>query len=269
MANNPYGSGPKLNEYTVPAGGVIVEATGHLHSGGLSTDLYLKRNLSTGSKNATRLPVDGRVLEPHRSGVVGHVDDRDPADVEDAREGGRRPEPAGHSTTRASRSWYESMGIMIAWYAPGAGGNAAFSAAVSGVPGVVTHGHLSPENDNHGGGVDAESARFGRAAERFTGDGHRHQQFRVRTRRPRPARPSAHRAPGRSDHVQEPRRAGQRLRDVPHDHRVQAPVQQDDRSRRSRSPTVPLVFDSGQLGNYGAPTKGSRDVDHTREPSGR
>ena len=153
MANNPYGTGPKLNEYTVPAGGVIVEATGHLHSGGLSADLYLKRNLATGPKTQRVFRSDAVYWNP--TGPVSwdmsmtatpatwkmHVKAGDVLSLQ-----------AIYDTS--SRSWYESMGIMLAWYAPGSGGNGAFTAAVSGVPGVVTHGHLSPENDNHGGGVD-------------------------------------------------------------------------------------------------------------------
>jgi len=43
-AGNPYGSGPKLNEWTVDRDGVLVHTTGHVHTGGLSTELYLKRN---------------------------------------------------------------------------------------------------------------------------------------------------------------------------------------------------------------------------------
>ena len=43
-AKNPYGSGPKLNEWTVDRDGVLVHTTGHVHTGGLSTELYLKRD---------------------------------------------------------------------------------------------------------------------------------------------------------------------------------------------------------------------------------
>ena len=41
-AGDPYG-GAKHNENTIPSDGVLLGTTGHVHTGGLSTDLYLKR----------------------------------------------------------------------------------------------------------------------------------------------------------------------------------------------------------------------------------
>ncbi|HEX3317604.1 MAG TPA: hypothetical protein VHR88_06270 [Solirubrobacteraceae bacterium] len=49
----------------------------------------------------------------------------------------------------ARSSWYESMGIMVVWYADKSGGPDPFVNKVD-WPGEITHGHL-PENDNHGG----------------------------------------------------------------------------------------------------------------------
>ena len=47
-------------------------------------------------------------------------------------------------------SWYESMGIMVVYWAPGAeNGRDPFKTKVD-YPGQVTHGHL-PENAVHGG----------------------------------------------------------------------------------------------------------------------
>jgi hypothetical protein len=43
-ADNPYPSGLKKNEKVIPTDGVLVSTTGHVHTGGLSTNLYLKRN---------------------------------------------------------------------------------------------------------------------------------------------------------------------------------------------------------------------------------
>ncbi|MEX0620501.1 MAG: hypothetical protein WD181_02875 [Solirubrobacterales bacterium] len=43
-AGDPYGSGPTRNEWTVDRDGVLVHTTGHVHTGGLSTELYLKRD---------------------------------------------------------------------------------------------------------------------------------------------------------------------------------------------------------------------------------
>ena len=42
-AKNPYPNGVKKNEWTVDRDGVLVATAGHVHTGGLYTDLYLKR----------------------------------------------------------------------------------------------------------------------------------------------------------------------------------------------------------------------------------
>jgi len=42
-ADDPYGDGPKKNEWTVDRDGVLLATAGHVHTGGLYTDLYLKR----------------------------------------------------------------------------------------------------------------------------------------------------------------------------------------------------------------------------------
>ena len=41
-AQNPYGNGPKRNEWVVDRPGVLVATGGHLHPGGLHTDFYLR-----------------------------------------------------------------------------------------------------------------------------------------------------------------------------------------------------------------------------------
>jgi plastocyanin len=61
---------------------------------------------------------------------------------------------ATYTTTKWS--WYEVMGIMVVWFAPGNGGVNPFKVKVD-VPGAVTHGHL-PENDNHGGTATTDIA---------------------------------------------------------------------------------------------------------------
>ena len=43
-ANLPYGAGPVRNKWTVDQDGVLVHTTGHVHTGGLSTELYLNRD---------------------------------------------------------------------------------------------------------------------------------------------------------------------------------------------------------------------------------
>ncbi|MGK2956368.1 MAG: cupredoxin domain-containing protein [Solirubrobacterales bacterium] len=43
-AKNPYPDGHQKNEWTVDRDGVLLGTTGHVHTGGLSTELYLKRD---------------------------------------------------------------------------------------------------------------------------------------------------------------------------------------------------------------------------------
>ena len=44
---NAYPGGAKKNEHTIPQDGVLLGTTGHVHTGGLSTDLYLRRQGAT------------------------------------------------------------------------------------------------------------------------------------------------------------------------------------------------------------------------------
>jgi len=46
-ATNPYPSGNQKNVKNIPADGVLLATTGHVHTGGLRTDLYLRRNGAT------------------------------------------------------------------------------------------------------------------------------------------------------------------------------------------------------------------------------
>lgn len=43
-AVNPYGNGPQKNKWTVDRDGVLLGTTGHVHTGGLDTELFLSRN---------------------------------------------------------------------------------------------------------------------------------------------------------------------------------------------------------------------------------
>src|SRR4029077_14662717 len=63
------------------------------------------------------------------------------------RKGDKLSITASYETQHAS--WYEGMGIMVAWMTDDASGKDPFTTDVN-VPGILTHGHL-PENDNHGG----------------------------------------------------------------------------------------------------------------------
>jgi hypothetical protein len=51
---NAYGGGPPLNEYTVDRPGTLVATAGHVHPGGLYTDLRLRRAGAASSSSAPR-----------------------------------------------------------------------------------------------------------------------------------------------------------------------------------------------------------------------
>ena len=131
--------------WTVPHDSALVGTSGHLHPGGLWTDLTLTR--------------DGRSTRLFRSEAIYY----EPAgavswDVSmtvtppDWRVGLRKGDVLSVSGTYDTKraSWYESMAIMPAMWVPGGTGADPFTTNVD-VEGVVTHGHL-PENDGHGGG---------------------------------------------------------------------------------------------------------------------
>jgi len=143
-ARNPYRGGPKRNRWVVDRPGVLVATAGHLHPGGLHTDLKVRRH----GKTARLFRSVAKYFEP--AGAVSW----------DVAMTGTRPDwrvklrrgdvlsvSATYDTSRAS--WWESMGIMVVFMADGGPGDNPFRKKVD-RPGVVTHGHL-PENNNHGG----------------------------------------------------------------------------------------------------------------------
>lgn len=175
-AVDPYGAGaPSKNTWTVDRDGVLLATAGHLHPGGLQTDMWLQR------ANATALPGHGKVgatdvarlftskanyWEP--AGAVSW-DVAMTATPDTWRVAVRKGDVLSTSATydSARASWYESMGIMIAWMADrvSASEPAAPDPFVTpvDVEGQLTHGHLA-ENDNHGGTPDttyADVAKLG------------------------------------------------------------------------------------------------------------
>ena len=108
---------PKLNEWTVDKDSVLLATAGHLHPGGLHTDMYVTRN----GKKTHIFRSNAIYYEP--AGAVSW-DVSMTATPPDWRVGVKKGDvisiSATYDTTRAS--WYESMGIMVLWMTDGADG---------------------------------------------------------------------------------------------------------------------------------------------------
>ena len=144
-ARNPYGGGQRKNQWVVDRPGVLVQTAGHLHPGGLHTDLKVRR----GKRTRTLFRSVAKYFEP--AGAVSW-DVAMTATRPDWRVKLRRGDVLSVNATYDSKraSWWESMGIMVAYMADGGRGDNPFKTKVN-RRGRVTHGHLR-ENDNHGGG---------------------------------------------------------------------------------------------------------------------
>ncbi len=166
MAKNPYGNGPKLNTFTVDHPGTLVGTAGHVHPGGLYDELDDIRAGATpsGGAIAGTVPHSVRLFRS----LAHYFDPRGPISWDMAMTATApdwRPHLDAGDTLRISAtyetrraSWYESMGIMVAWET--------WDSESGGVPGSfdpfshatdqtghTTHGHLA-ENRHHGGSVD-------------------------------------------------------------------------------------------------------------------
>jgi plastocyanin len=144
QATSPYGSGPAKNQWTVPTDGILLTTAGHLHPGGLHTDLYDVR----AGRTAHLFESDAVYYEP--AGAVSwdvSMTGTNPDWMVQVHKGDVLKIDATYDTSQAS--WYEVMGIMVVWMADGSGGRDPFRTKVD-QPGQVTHGHLA-ENNNHGG----------------------------------------------------------------------------------------------------------------------
>ena len=135
---------PRKNTWTAPEDGALVGTAGHLHPGGLWTDLTLTRD-----GRSTRLfRSKAKYYEPAGAVSWDVSMTATPADWRvQIRKGDVLSVSGTYDTERAS--WYESMAIMPAMFDPGGTGNDPFAVDVD-VDGAVTHGHL-PENEGHGG----------------------------------------------------------------------------------------------------------------------
>jgi len=142
-----YGSGEKKNQWTVDRPGVLVATAGHLHPGGLHTDLRVRRK----GRTAPLFRSVAKYFEPAGAVSWDVAMTGTPKNWRvKLRPGDVLSTSATYDTSRAS--WWESMGIMVAWMADGGPGKNPFKTKVNG-PGVVTHGHLA-ENRHHGGKPD-------------------------------------------------------------------------------------------------------------------
>jgi len=132
------------NRYVVPQDGVLVGTAGHLHPGGLYTDLYVSR----GNKRVRIFRSRAKYFEP--AGAVSW-DVAMEATRPDWRVAVKKGDVLTVTATYDSRraSWYESMGIMPTMFHPGGTGPDPFQVNVD-TRGQVTHGHLR-ENRSHGG----------------------------------------------------------------------------------------------------------------------
>jgi plastocyanin len=132
------------NRYRIEEDGVLVGTAGHLHPGGLYTDLVLER----GGRSVRLFRSRAKYFEPAGAVSWDVAMEATPATW---RVGVKRGDVLKVSATYDSKraSWYEAMGIMATAFNPGGTGPDPFAVNVD-VRGQVTHGRL-PENRNHGG----------------------------------------------------------------------------------------------------------------------
>jgi plastocyanin len=172
---NAYPDGVQRNLWQADRDGVLVATAGHLHTGGLYNDLYLRRTGARyrGPDCAARPTTRQRSLCRSRApavrgnrahlfrSVAKYYEPFGPVSWDVAmkatppnwrvavHKGDILETTVTYETKRAS--WYESMGIMFMWMADGEKGPDPFTDPIK-TTGEPTHGHLA-ENDNHGGGA--------------------------------------------------------------------------------------------------------------------
>jgi hypothetical protein len=141
---DPYRGGPRLNEWTADRDMTLVATAGHLHPGGLWTDLDVVR----GGRPARAFRSEARYFDPNGPVSWDMAMEYTPDSWRVAvRRGDVLRISTEYETQRAS--WYESMGIMLTFWADGASGADPFTEPVE-TSGEPTHGHL-PEAGNYGG----------------------------------------------------------------------------------------------------------------------
>ena len=145
---NPYPDGIVRNRWVVDHDATLVGTAGHLHPGGLYTDLKLTR----GDKTVELFRSRAHYYEPAGAVSWDVSMTATPKNWRVAVKKGDVLTVSGTYDTRTT-SWYEVMAIMpVAITLAPAGGADPLAKNVA-VKGVLTHGHL-PENDHHGGSPD-------------------------------------------------------------------------------------------------------------------
>jgi len=138
---------PRRNTWTVDQPGTLIWTAGHVHPGGLWTDLRVTR----GHRSQRLFRSRAKYWDPEGPVSWDMAMTATPPRWRIAlRRGDKLSVSATYETKLAS--WYESMGIMIAWMAPpqrGAIDPFRDPKAIA-INGHVTHGHLA-EASNYGG----------------------------------------------------------------------------------------------------------------------
>ncbi len=159
-ARNPYRGGTKANEWVVDRPGVLVATAGHLHPGGLHTDLSLRRagarvkssrkpNAPRGRGNTAHLFRSvAKYYEPAGAVSWDVAMTGTPARLAGEAAEGRRAHHERHLRDEA-RCVVGVDGHHGRLHGRGGPGKNPFKKRVN-YRGSVTHGHLA-ENDNHGG----------------------------------------------------------------------------------------------------------------------
>jgi plastocyanin len=145
-ARDAYGRGRARNVWTADRSGTLVAAAGHLHPGGLWDDVTLERPRA--QRSVRILHSVARYFDP--AGPISWdmaMTATKPAWRVGIRKGDRLKIAATYDSRRAS--WYESMGIAVAYMADGAPSPDSFAHPPD-PNGPTTHGPL-PENGHHGG----------------------------------------------------------------------------------------------------------------------
>jgi plastocyanin len=144
-AKNPYPDGNVRNVWTATKDVTLVGTAGHLHPGGLYTDLKVTRD----GKTKLLFRSDAKYWEPAGAVSWDVSMTATPKNWKINLKAGDKLSVSGtYDTTNAS--WYESMAIMPVQVADGWHGVDPFASAYP-TRGAITHGPLA-ENRNHGGG---------------------------------------------------------------------------------------------------------------------